>query len=84
MTIQWKAVEQYFTVVLFVFHFTQGVILKKNVNVGFCSVRSERATVKVVCFTAVISVVTQRSFNREERCVTLITAVKQITVKVAN
>ena len=28
MTIHWKAVEQYFTVVLFVFNFTQSVIFE--------------------------------------------------------
>ena len=39
MTIHWKAVEQYFTVVLFVFQF---VILDNFINFVLGTVRSER------------------------------------------
>ena len=41
MTIHWKAVEQYFTVVLFGLQFYQFVILE-NVILGLGTVRSER------------------------------------------
>ena len=42
MTIHWKAVAQYFTVVLFVFQFSPVCYFEKNINFGFGTVRSER------------------------------------------
>ena len=49
-------------------------------NSGSCSQMS--STRKLVCYTAVFSVVTQRSSSGEERCVTTLkTAVQQTTRK---
>ena len=42
MTIYWKAVEQYFTVVMFVFQFHPSCHFKKFMNFGLGTVRSER------------------------------------------
>ena len=42
MTIQWKAVKQYFTVVLFAFQLYPVCNFGKFINFGFGSVRSER------------------------------------------
>ena len=42
MTIRWKAVEQYFTVVLFVFQFTTVCNLTTLENFGLSTVRTER------------------------------------------
>ena len=42
MTIHWKAVEQYFTVVLFVFQFYPVCNFGKVISFGFGTVRSER------------------------------------------
>ena len=43
----WKAVEQYFTVVLFVFQFYPGCILGKFINFGLGTIRNERVKEKV-------------------------------------
>ena len=43
MAIHWKAVGQYFTVVLFVFNSTQFVILEKIISFGLGTVGSLRA-----------------------------------------
>ena len=40
----WKAVEQYFTVVLFVFQFYPVCKFAKLINCGLCTVKSERVT----------------------------------------
>ena len=42
MTIHWKAVEQYLTVVLFVFQFYSVCNFGKFINFGLDTVRSER------------------------------------------
>ena len=42
MTIGWKAVEQYFTVVLFVFKSYEFCNFRKFINIGLGTVRSER------------------------------------------
>ena len=42
MTINWKAVEQYFTVVLFVFRFYSVCNFGKSISFGLVTVRSER------------------------------------------
>ena len=45
MTIHWDAVEQYFTVVLFVFHFYPVCKFGKVINFGLGTVRSERVKI---------------------------------------
>ena len=48
MTIHWKAVEQYFTVILFVFQFCN---FGKFINFGLGTVRSERfSATQASCF----------------------------------
>ena len=42
VTIHWKAVEQYFTVLLFVFQFYSVCNFRKFVNSGLGTIRSER------------------------------------------
>ena len=42
MTIYWKAVERYFTVVLFVFQFFPNGNFGRFINFGFSNVRDER------------------------------------------
>ena len=51
MTLHWKAVEQYFTVVLLVFQFYPGCNFGKFINFGLNStVRNERVNLKVGIF----------------------------------
>ena len=45
MTLHWKAVEQYFTVVLFVFQFYPASNFGKFISFGLGNVRSERVEV---------------------------------------
>ena len=52
MTIHWKAVEQYFTVVLFVFRFYLVCNFGIFVNFGLGTVRSERVKVVSEIFCA--------------------------------
>ena len=47
MAIHWKAVEQYFTVVLFVFQFYPISNFGKFINFGLGTIRSERVNVPV-------------------------------------
>ena len=47
MTIHWKTVEQYFTVILFVFQFSPGCNFGKFVNFGLGTVRSEFYAINV-------------------------------------
>ena len=47
MTIYWKPVEQYFTVVLFVFYSCAVCNFGKSINFGFGTVRSERVNESV-------------------------------------
>ena len=42
MTIRWKAVEQYFVLVLFVFQFCPGSNFGKFINFGLGTVRSKK------------------------------------------
>ena len=53
MTLHWKAVEQYFTVVPFVFQFHPECNLRKFINFGLGTVRSERVikgSALLLCF----------------------------------
>ena len=51
MAICWKAVEQVFTVVLFIFQFYPGFNFGKFISFGLGTVRSERVTARVNPFT---------------------------------
>ena len=50
MTMHWKAAEQYFTVVLFVFQFYPVCNFGKFIRFGLGIVRSERVNGSVCCF----------------------------------
>ena len=72
MTIHWKAVEQYFTVVLFVFQFYPVCNFGGFINFGLGTVRSERVKTNDVISSKILVFVpscpqsnTYESFHKE-------------------